>query len=155
MPSQGVVWFTSKVDWRLGMLLVLPPLGSLAVLVAGLTSSDRVGVAIGALACLFVVALYALVVLPVRYGVGSEELIIRFGVVRQRVRFASIIEVASTRSPLSSPALSLDWLAVRTGAGRFSMTMISPNDREAFLGLLAARAGLRRDGGRLVPREGG
>ena len=150
MSSQGVKWFSSKVDWWLGILLVVPPLGALAALGTALANSDPSGIVIGAIVCLFVAALYGLLVLPIRYGIGSEELIIRFGVVRQRVRFAAIEEVAPTRNPLSSPALSLDRLAIRTGPGLMRMTMISPEDQDAFLKMLASRAGLRPDAGRLV-----
>jgi hypothetical protein len=136
------------------MLLVLPPLGALAALGTALVNSDPSGILIGAIVCLFVAALYGLLVFPMRYGVGSEELIIRFGVVRQRIQFAAIEEVAPTRNPLSSPALSLDRLAVRTGPGLMRVTMISPEDQDAFLKMLALRAGLRLDAGRVVREVG-
>lgn len=150
VPDSGVVWFPSKVDWWLGILLACPPVGSLVALGAGLASSDPGKIAVGAIACVLVSALYALLVIPVRYGIGPEELIVRFGVVRQRVKLGDIEEVAPTRNPLSSPALSLDRLAIRAGPGFLSTAMISPADREAFLLLLAAKGRLRRDGDRLV-----
>ena len=85
-----------------------------------------------------------------RYGIARDDLIIRFGVVRQRIRLDEIREVVPTHNPLSSPALSLDRLAIRTGPSIFSGTMISPADREVFLATLALRTGLRQDGNRLV-----
>jgi hypothetical protein len=67
-----------------------------------------------------------------------------------RIPLGDIVEVRPTRSPLSSPALSLDRLHIRFGEGFFKAAMISPADRQELLGELAARAGLQRDGDRLV-----
>ncbi len=150
MPEASVVWFASKVDWWLRVILFLPPLASLTALGASLASRDRGEIAVAGLICATVAALYGLLVIPIRYGVGSDELIIWFGVFRQRVSLAAIEEVTPTRNLLSAPALSLDRLAIRTGSGLLSTTMISPLDREEFLTLIAAKTGLRRSGGRLV-----
>lgn len=144
------IWYRSKVDWWLGLILIVVPLVSLAVLVASFRSSDRVELVVAIMTCIFIAALYGLLIIPVRYGIAEDELIIRFGVVRWRVRLRAIEEVKPTRNPLSSPALSLDRLAVRTGPGLLSMTLISPADREDFLKLLAMRSGLGWDGNRLV-----
>lgn len=140
------MWFPSKVDWWLGIILALLPFASLGVLVA----SDPAEVMAGAVSGLVIAALYGLLVFPMRYGIARDELIVRFGVVRQRIPLDTIQEVVPTHNPLSSPALSLDRLAVRTGTGLLSATMISPADRDAFLSTLAMHSGLRRDGDRLV-----
>jgi hypothetical protein len=89
-------------------------------------------------------------VIPVRYGVSSDRLVIRFGVVRRHVDLAAIREVYPTHNPLASPALSLDRLAIRTGDGPFGMSLISPGEREEFLSALASGAGLVRNNDRLV-----
>jgi len=150
VPEVSVVWFASKVDWWLRIILFLPPMASLAVLGASLASGDRGEIVVAAIICAAVAALYGLLVIPIRYGLGSDELTVRFGVFRQRIPLAAIQEVAPSRNLLSSPALSLDRLAIRTGPGLLATTMISPLDREVFLTMLAARAGLKLDGGRLV-----
>lgn len=126
------------------------PLISLGVLGASLRSGDVTEIIVAIIACVFTAALFGLLVIPVRYGIGRDELIIRFGVVRQRIRLDTIMEVRPTRNPLSAPALSLDRLAIRTGHKLILETLISPSDRETFLSALAMRSGLRRDGDRLI-----
>lgn len=91
--------------------------------------------------------------MPVRYGIASDALLVRFGVVRQRIRFDSIREVYPTHNPLSSPALSLDRLAIKTGRGPLRLTLISPLQRDEFIGLLCTRAGLTWDGKRWARGE--
>lgn len=150
MPEPQIVWYPSKVDWWLGVILAIVPFSSLTVLVISLRSDDPVATLIAAGTVVFVVALYGLIVLPIRYGVARSELIIRFGVVRQRIRFDAIQEVAPTRNLLASPALSLDRLSVRTGTSALSQTLISPVNKEDFFSTLALYSGLRRDGDRLV-----
>jgi hypothetical protein len=85
------------------------------------------------------------------YELGDEALVIRFGLVRSRIRFDRIRGVWPTRSVLASPALSVDRLAIDLGGP--IPTTISPADRDAFLADLAARLPhLRREGGSLVRR---
>lgn len=150
MSDVSVTWFPSKVDWWLRIALFLPPIGSLAALGSSFANQDRAETVMAAATCVGVGALYALFVVPIRYGIGPEKLIVRFGVFRQRIALDAIEEVSPTHNPLSSPALSIDRLAVRTGSGLLSATMISPTDREAFLTLLAANSGMRRADDRLT-----
>ena len=155
MNDMATVWFRSKVDWWLGVVLVLLPVVTVASGIAAIGSGEREGIVAMTVSTALVAAIYGLLVIPVRYGVGREHLIVRFGVVRQRIPLAAITEVYPTHSPLSSPALSLDRLMVRTGRGPLGMTLISPDDRETFLATLAFNAGLERDGDRLVRAHGG
>lgn len=150
MSDSSTMWFPSKVDWWLGIILALLPFVSLGVLAASLASGDPAETIAGVVTGLVTAALYGLLVFPMRYGIARDELIVRFGVVRQRIPLHTIQEVVPTHNPLSSPALSLDRLAVRTGAGLLSETMISPANRDAFLSTLAMHSGLRREGDRLV-----
>ncbi|MDO8944476.1 MAG: PH domain-containing protein [Desulfobacterales bacterium] len=150
MSDSSTVWFPSMVDRWLGVILALLPLISLGVLAASLTGDDPADLVAAIVSCVFTAAIYGLLVFPMRYGIARDELIIRFGVVRQRIPLEAIQEVVPTHNPLSPPALSLDRLAVRTGTSLFSETMISPADREDFLSTLATYSGLKRDGDRLV-----
>jgi hypothetical protein len=138
-------WFKSKIDTWLIVLLFLPLLIAIgAVIWTVLYKGEEAWIACGALA---VVLLFLFgLVLPVRYGIGGGELVIRHGLVRQRCKLEQILSVMPTRSPLSSPALSLDRLEVRTGERWSQRILISPAEREAFLALLASAAGLQRDG---------
>ncbi len=150
MESAATVWFRSKVDWWLGLLLVLLPVLLVVNAYAVLQGGVREDVVAMVFALALTAAIYGLLLVPVRYGVAPDELIVRFGVVRQRIALSDITEVHPSRNPLSSPAFSLDRLAIRTGRGALRQTLISPADRETFLVTLAFHAGLEREGDRLV-----
>jgi hypothetical protein len=148
MLEETMRWFGSKIDWWLGLILWLPPIVPFVACFALATSGKPAELPIGIAACVFVVALYAGVVFPVTYGVDEGRLIVRFGLCRVRIPLSEISEIYPTRSPLSSPALSIDRLHVQFGKGKW--VMISPADRDGFLDHVAKQAGLKRDGDRLV-----
>lgn len=150
MPDMEVRWFRSKVDWWLGLVLLVLPLVELMALVTALGTGDREAATATAVGVGFVAAVYGLLLIPVRYGLSNEGLIIRFGVVRRRIAFDSIDEVRRTHNPLAAPALSLDRLAIQAHGTRLGLHLISPLEREQFVSDLAERAGLARDGDRLV-----
>jgi membrane protein YdbS with pleckstrin-like domain len=150
MSNAEVKWFRSKIDWWMWLILVALPVIELGGLAAALRDGDGEAIMVMAVACGIVAAIYGLLVIPVRYGVSSDRLVIRFGVMRRYIDLAAIREVYPTHNPLSSPALSLDRLAIRTGDGLFGMSLISPLDREEFLSTLAGAAGLVRNNDRLV-----
>lgn len=87
-----------------------------------------------------------------RYELRGEALVIRSGPFRWSRSVHAIREVRPTRNPLSSPALSLDRLAVRF-RGQKLPVMISPVRSDEFLADLLARAPhLERRGDRVVER---
>ena len=143
-------WYSSKMDAWLGAILVFAPVFAAVVAVYATYRAGWAAVAVGLLSPVFMLLIYGGLVFPMRYGIGERELVVRFGLVRMRIPLVDIREVAPTRKPLSSPALSLDRLRIRYGDAALRAVMISPADRESFLGELAARAGLERDGDRLV-----
>lgn len=139
-------WYPSKIDWWLAVLLALGPAVCLVTAFV-VPPSERViaYASTGVLA-----AIYLGLVFPMRYGIDETHLIVRHGLVRQRIALADISEVHPSRSPLSSPALSLDRLHIKFGDGMFKSALISPAAKSEFLDELAAKAGLRREGERLV-----
>lgn len=141
-----VRWYKSKVDWWLVPLLAIPPIASLVVTVSAVQSGNREDLVWGAGSILLVVGIYVGLVFPMRYGIGQDSLIVRFGLCRQRVALSAISKVYPTRNPLSSPALSLDRLRIQYGQGIFKAVMISPAERERFLKDLATSAGLQKVG---------
>lgn len=149
MQDTKVRWYRSKVDWWLRLLLIALPVIEINAFLSALRGGEREAVTATAGGVLVVAAIYALLLFPVRYGLSSQELIVRFGVVRRRIRLSSIDEVRRTHNPLSAPALSLDRLAIRTRGQSMSSGLISPLEREEFLSDLERRAGLTRDGERL------
>jgi hypothetical protein len=145
-------WYPSKMDTWLVVLLAIAALLPLGIALAALIAGQWQAALAGLLPFAFLIALYAGLVFPMRYGFEAEQLVICFGMARRRVPLAAIREVHPTSNPLSSPALSLDRLHVQYGDGLLGAVMISPADREGFLTDLAARAGLAREGDRLVRR---
>ncbi|MDO8949436.1 MAG: PH domain-containing protein [Actinomycetota bacterium] len=137
------------------LILVALPIIELRALAGAVRDGDGEAIMGTAVACGIVAAIYGLLVIPVRYGLSSDRLVIRFGVVRRYIDLAAIREVYRTHNPLSSPALSLDRLAIRTGDGLSGMSLISPAEREEFLLTLASSTGLVLNNDRLVrPRSG-
>ncbi|MBU6237579.1 MAG: PH domain-containing protein [Planctomycetes bacterium] len=146
MSEQEIRWYPSKVDtWILALLLFVPAV-QVVVIVTSAIAQAWPATAIGLLAFLFFACLYALCVWPMRYGIGDEFLIVRFGICRSRVRIENIREVYRTSNPLSSPALSLDRLWIQHGPRWYQAVMISPRDQETFIADLAARVPLERAG---------
>ncbi len=143
-------WYPTKVDWWLAVLLAALPLTLVAVWISTLRSGSSEDLIAAAISTVFVVGILAGLVFPMRYGVGDDLLVIRYGLCRQRIRLIDITEVEPSRSPLASPALSMDRLIVRYGSSAFGFVLISPTDRSRFLDELAESAGLRRDGDRLA-----
>ncbi len=84
---------------------------------------------------------------------SGDYLVIRFGVIRSRVKLGEIREVYPARNPIASPALSLNRFAICTGDGPLKMTLISPADRDGFLAALVANSGLVREGDRLLQKQ--
>lgn len=84
------------------------------------------------------------------YTLTDQLLRIRSGPFRWRISLRAITAVEPTRNPLSSPALSLTRLRVRSRGSALGV-MIAPVRRDEFLEDLVQRApGLVRDGDRLT-----
>jgi len=143
--------FRSQVDgWLLGLVggsLLL----ALAGVLAAAASVDDPAVWIGVVAVLAVGALVAWLFASTRYVLAGRELVVRSGPFRWRIDLATVQSVKPTRNPLSSPALSLDRLDIRYGAGKF--LLVSPAERDRFLAALArAEPALERKGAELRRR---
>jgi membrane protein YdbS with pleckstrin-like domain len=139
VAGDRTVWFDSKVDRWLAVALVTVPVATVASTLLTIVAGESW--LPGLLACLLIAVLYFGLVLPVRYGISPDELVVRHGLICHRIRIAAIAQVQTTRSPLSSPALSLDRLRIDYGPGWFQAVMVSPKDRQGFLALLSLRAG--------------
>jgi hypothetical protein len=71
------------------------------------------------------------------YTITADELLVRSGPFHWRIALRDITGVVSTRSMLSSPALSLERLRIDYGRGR--SIMVSPRDRTGFVAELERR----------------
>lgn len=123
--------FPSKID---AWLIAAGFAGMTAAVVAiGFSLYFEPGSPATILALLLVLLVFALVAstfLYTYYEVDRDTLTVRSGPFRWRVPLDAIDSVKPTRSPLSSPALSLDRLDIRYGKRRI---MVSPADRRGFL----------------------
>jgi len=142
--------FKSKLDWWLGSVLVALPLLSTVPLLSALLDGDSDAVAASFIGLGIVAVIYVALVIPVRYGIAEDALLVNFGLIRQRIRYDSIREVYPTHALWSSPALSLDRLAIKTGRGPLHLTLISPVQQDEFVQLLSSKADLAWDGERWV-----
>lgn len=146
--------YRSKVDWWMYIALALPVVGGGVALLAGITSGRMSTIVAGAGALVFFALVLGLLVLPMRYTLDDTELRIRAGrLIRIDIPLSRIISVEPTRNPLSSPALSVDRLAIayKKGGAGYTVVRISPTDRAAFLAdIIAVSPRHRMDGDRVI-----
>lgn len=115
--------FGSRVDWWLGLLLVLP-LVITAALVATRVAPPWVLMVV---ALPQIVAVWMLV--RTDYTIDETTVVARCGPFRTSIPVSSIRTLTATRNPLSSPALSLDRIAINHAGGTL---MISPRNKAGF-----------------------
>jgi hypothetical protein len=131
----GAETFPTRVD---AWLVVAAAGGIAAVLAGGLaameTNPHEAWFAFGLAA--FLVLLTLLVGLPCRYTLADDHLLIQSGVVRQRIPYADITDVAPSRSLWKAPAMSLRRVKVSYRGG---FQLVSPRERERFIDELRAR----------------
>ncbi|ACU60724.1 PH domain-containing protein [Chitinophaga pinensis] len=76
-------------------------------------------------------------IFSVVYQLEGDELTIRCGILFKRtLSVQSIRSIRPTRNPLSAPAASLDRLEI--AFNKFDTILVSPKDKEAFIGQLRA-----------------
>jgi hypothetical protein len=144
-PSSARV-FPSKVDrWIVALMIV--PFG-ISIVVVG--SALRANPPLPALVLLVGIEVLVLVLIvgtlrSTRYEVADREVIVRSPPFRRRIGIESIESIRPSRSPVSSPALSLDRLEIRYSGDR--RILVSPRDREGFLAAVVTRSRhLHREG---------
>jgi membrane protein YdbS with pleckstrin-like domain len=143
----------SKVDAWLRIALLLPVAAGTGAAVLGIVGHQPLAFYIGLAALVFYGLLMAGLVLPLSYAIDPDGLRVRSGLMRIHVPWERLISVEPSSNPLSSPALSLERLAVayRTPGGGQTRVLISPVDRAAFVAELAKTSPRhRQDGDRLV-----
>ena len=124
--------FKSKVDWWIRLILVLTIIVELVAIGAVIADiSDPRATTITILVCIPTIALIAWLLVGTAYTVDRGVLTVRSGPFRWKIPLDEISAVEVTRSPLSSPALSLDRIRIRYGKRR--KIMVSPADKENFL----------------------
>jgi hypothetical protein len=124
--------FRSKVDWWIRLVLILAALGQLVVIgTVAMEGRDPIETTVTILACILALVFFGWLVFGTFYKIDRGILKVISGPFRWKVPLDQIHSVEATRSPLSSPALSLDRLRIRYGKNR--RIMVSPADKAGFL----------------------
>lgn len=117
--------YHSKIGWGLAAFLYSILIGTLTMM---LTTENWVGAAIVGAVLALVLHLY----LTTRYVIQGDLLMVRSSFLyKEDVAIHAIAHVAPTGNPLSSPALSLDRLAITHHAGQ--VVLISPKAKAEFV----------------------
>jgi hypothetical protein len=135
--------FRSKLDIWLVIVLVGLPIVILEFVLDGVGLSDRAINMLALLIVVFVLGLVFWLFMTTRYTLTGEFLMIRCGPFSWAIALDEITHIEATRNPYSSPALSLDRLAIRHGGGEL---LISPADKERFMLELKKRLKARSAG---------
>ncbi len=123
--------FPSKVDRWLLLVLILAVVIQIIALAGALTESEDLhGPLLGSGVLLLTVGLFTWLLRSTYYEVSGDTLKVVSGPFRRRIPIDAIDSIEPTRSPLSSPALSLDRLRIRYGNRR---VLVSPADKRGFL----------------------
>jgi membrane protein YdbS with pleckstrin-like domain len=129
--------FPSRIDRWLAVVIATSALVSLgAALILPFTVSAALGITLAVL-LLASAGIQLWLMRATDYTVDGTELRIRCGPFRWRIPLRDIHRVTPTRSPLSSPALSLDRLRIEYGDGR--ALMVSPADKVGFVAAVEQR----------------
>jgi len=116
--------YKSKVDWWLGLVLVYPIFRSVASIIEG----EWIGY-IGIVLCLMFVVFISK---STRYIISENHLIVKcMFIVNDKIEISKIRKIEKTNSILSSPALSLDRIAIKFN--KYDEVYISPKERQAFI----------------------
>ncbi len=127
--------FKSKVDIWLAVVLLLAAIAPFAAayLAWQAGASWIAHAAIGVAVLLFMLSLLT----TTTYTVDRQDLLVRSGPFRWRIALKDISRITPTRSPLSSPALSLDRLRIEYQGGSKHI-LVSPADAKGFLAAVEA-----------------
>ncbi len=125
--------FRSKVD----AILVVPAVVGLGLplllVIGGLVEGRPLAGAVIPVILLIAIAPLFLI----SYQITDDQIIVRQGWLRWRMRLERIQVLKATRQMWSAPALSLDRIEIRTDRGLW--LMVSPADKAAFVAAIRAR----------------
>ncbi|WP_445452838.1 PH domain-containing protein [Flavobacterium sp. 25HG05S-40] len=116
--------YKSKIDWWLGLLLLYPIFLGISSIIEG----DWMGYLVIVSCLLFIFFISK----STRYIITKDELIVKcMFIVNERIEISKIKKIEKTNSVLSSPALSLDRIAIKFN--KFDEVYISPKEKQAFV----------------------
>ena len=122
--------FKSAVDWWYYVMIIVVAIVVLFAIVPPI-GSGHLSIPLGGAIVLLSLGLPVWLLFSTSYRVDAESLLVKSGPFSWAIPLAEVQSVVPSRSPVSSPALSLDRLEIRYGSGK--SILVSPVDREAFL----------------------
>ncbi|MED1863057.1 PH domain-containing protein [Fictibacillus nanhaiensis] len=130
--------YPSKKDWWLGLIL-WGAVGYGAFISTNALleeNADLLGIMITVIINLALIAFISWLWFTTYYVLEEKELVIRCGPINKRILYREISSAHKTLNPISSPALSLKRINITY---QFGMALISPKNRDEFLGELSKR----------------
>ena len=116
--------FTSKIDWWFGLVLLYPIFRS----IVGIIEGDWLGY----LGIVLIAAIIIFFSKTTQYIINDTQLIIKcMFIVNEKIDIEKIKKIEKTSSILSSPALSLDRIAIKYN--KFDEIYISPKEKQLFV----------------------
>lgn len=116
--------FTSKIDWWFGLVLLYPIFRS----IVGIIEGDWLGY----LGIVLIAAIIIFFSKTTQYIIKDTQLVIKcMFIVNEKIDIEKIRKIEKTSSILSSPALSLDRIAIKYN--KFDEIYISPKEKQLFV----------------------
>ena len=113
--------YKSKIDWWLGLVLVYPIFRCIVSIIDG----EWIGY-LGIVLCLLFIVFISK---STRYIIAENQLTVKcMFVINNKIDISKIRKIEKTNSVLSSPALSLDRIAIKYN--KFDEVYISPKDKQ-------------------------
>ena len=92
---------------------------------------------------LLVVVLFATIIIPCRYTLTDDGLLIQSGLIKTKIEYRRMKDVKPSWNPLSAPALSLRRVKIKLDKG---FALVSPKRRDEFIVELKRRIYKAREG---------
>ncbi len=116
--------YKSKIDWWLGLVFVYPIYRSIVSIIDG----EWIGYPVLVFFLLFIVFISK----STRYIIAENQLTVKsMWIVNDKIDISTIRKIEKTKSILSSPALSLDRIAIKFN--KYDEVYISPKEKQNFL----------------------
>ena len=122
--------FKSKIDWWLGLPLLYPIFLSI--------TSITEGKWFGYLLLISIVLFVVFISKSTKYIVNENQLVVKcMFIVNAKIEISTIRKIEKSNSILSSPALSMDRIAVRYN--KYDEIYLSPKEKQLFIDELVKR----------------
>ena len=131
----GAKVYKAKIDWWMHLSAAVMFAADAFILYLAMTESgvwSFVALAVMLLCSILVVFIYI-----IKYELREDELLIRFGVFKQRVKYAEIKTIKESRCMLASLAPSVD--RVEITYAKWGLVYVSPKEKAEFMKELQSR----------------